>query len=81
MDWGNGDGIVGGSPDYGVVINRNTEPAADFKQSWFAVQREGPERKSMWPYLPYLVNLHDKARFGAFGCPVDTTKIDALIKQ
>lgn len=79
MEWGNGDGIVGGSPDYGVIINRNTEPVADFEHSWFAVTQEGTEREAMREYLPYAVNFHDRQKFEALGCPVDRSAMDARI--
>lgn len=79
LEWGNGDGIIGGSPDYGVLINRHTEPSADFKHSWFAVQKEGMEKQAMGNYLPYMVNFHEKQAFESLGCPVDTKKIDARI--
>jgi hypothetical protein len=35
----------------------------------------------MGDYLPYVINMHDKARFEALGCPVDTAKIAAMVKQ
>lgn len=79
MEWGNGDGIVGGTPDHGLVINRHTEPAPAFKQSWFANTTEGSERKVMGDYLPYMVNFHERQAFETLGCPIDTRKIDARI--
>lgn len=79
MEWGNGDGIVGGTPDHGLIINRNTEPSRDFKHSWFSVKQEGAEREAMGEYLPQLVNFHEKQQFEALGCPIDASKIDARI--
>ena len=35
----------------------------------------------MGDYLPYVVNFHDKARFEALGCHVDTAKIAEMIKR
>jgi hypothetical protein len=81
MEWGNGDGIIGGSPDYGALVNRHTEPAPDFKHSWFAVEREGMEKQAMGDYLPYMVNFHEKKAFEALGCPIDASKIDARINH
>ena len=39
------------------------------------------EAKALGDYLPYVVNYHDKDRFEALGCPVDTSKIAAIIKR
>jgi len=81
MEWGNGDGIPGGSPHYGSIINRHTHVNPNFKNSWFAVKRPDSEREALGDYLPHVVNFRDKARFEALGCPVDTAKIAALIKR
>ena len=77
----NGDGLVGGSANYGAILNRNTTVSPNFKQSWFAVERPGTEKEAMGEYLPYLVNLHDKSKFEALGCPVDKSKIYAMISM
>ena len=81
MEWGNGDGIPGGSSSYGSIINRHTHVNANFKKSWFAVERPNAEVSAMGEYLPYVVNFHDKARFEALGCPVDTAKLAGMIEQ
>ena len=81
MEWGNGDGIPGGSSSYGSIINRHTHVNSNFKNSWFAVDRPGTERAAMGDYLPTVVNFQDKARFEALGCPVDTAKIAEMIKR
>jgi hypothetical protein len=81
MEWGNGDGIPGGSSSYGSIINRHTHVNTKFKNSWFAVDRPNTERSAMGDYLPYVVNFQDKARFEALGCPVDTAKIAEMIKR
>jgi hypothetical protein len=80
MEWGNGDGIPGGSQQYGAIINRHTHVNPKFANSWFAVKKPGSEREALGDYLPQLVNLHAKERFEALGCPVDVAKIDAMIK-
>lgn len=81
MEWGNGDGIPGGSPDYGSIINRHTGVNVDFKQSWFAVTNPDTEREVMGDFLPYVLNLHDKANFESLGCPVDRQKVSAMIQK
>jgi hypothetical protein len=81
IDMGNGDGVVGGSPDYGVVINRHTLVNDNFKNSWFAVSKPGTERQAMGDYLPYALNMKDKDRFEALGCPVDKSRLWALLPK
>ena len=81
MEYGNGDGIPGGSKDFGVVINRHTHVNPKFEHSWFAVKKPNAEGEIMGDYLPKVLNLHDKARFEALGCPVDTTKLAAMAMQ
>lgn len=81
MEWGNGDGIPGGSADYGSIINRHTHVNPKFKQSWFAVQKQNGEAQAMGEYLPYAINMRDKARFEALGCPVDTAKLAAMMRS
>ncbi len=78
MEYGNGDGIPGGSADFGAVINRHTLVNPAFKHSWFDVKTLHGEDAAMGAYLPRVFNLHDKARFEALGCPVDTRKLDAI---
>lgn len=79
LGWGNGDGIPGGSADYGAIVNRHTHVSTQFGHSWFAVRHPGQEAAAMGEYLPQVLNLHDEARFEALGCPVDKRKLDALI--
>ncbi len=81
IDMGNGDGMVGGSPNYASVINRHTQVHENFKHSWFAVTKPGTEKEVMGDYLPYVLNLKTKARFEALGCPVDKTKLWALLPK
>ena len=50
IDMGNGDGMVGGSPEYSLVINRHTLVNDNFKSSWFAVQKPGTEKQTMGDY-------------------------------
>lgn len=78
MEYGNGDGIPGGSQDYGALINRHTLVNPDFKETWFNVTKVGSEAQVMGEYLPRVYNLRTKARFEALGCPVDTGKLAAL---
>jgi hypothetical protein len=80
MEMGTGDGLPGGSSSYGSIINRHTQVNPNFKTSWFAVTKPHTESKALGDYLPYVVNFHDKARFEALGCPVDKSKIAAMIK-
>ena len=79
IDFGNGDGVVGGLPDLGYLVNRHTTVNPAFARSWFAVARPGTEREVMGETLPYAVNLKDKAAFEALGCPVDRTAIRAKL--
>jgi len=81
MEWGNGDGIPGGSRDFGAIVNRHTRVNPAFAHSWFAVTRPGTERAALGEYLPYVLNLHDKARFEALGCPVDLSRLDAMLPR
>ncbi len=81
MEWGNGDGIPGGAQDFGAIINRHTHVNPKFRKNWFAVSRPGSEAEALGEYLPYVVNFHDKERFEALGCPVDTARIAAMIKR
>lgn len=74
MELGNGDGVPGGSADYGALINRHTQVNPAFGQSWFAVTQPGTEAEVMGEYLPKVHNLRDKARFESLGCPVDLAK-------
>ncbi len=79
IDMGNGDGMVGGSPNYASVINRHTQVHEDFKHSWFAVAKPGTEKEAMGDYLPYVLNLKSKARFEELGCPVDKSKLWSML--
>jgi hypothetical protein len=81
MEYGNGDGIPGGSSDYGAIINRHTLVNPKFEHSWFDVKKVRGEVDVLGPYLPHVINLHDKARFEALGCPVDTSKFSAMIRK
>jgi len=81
MEYGNGDGIPGGSKDFGAVINRHTFVNPKFEHSWFNVKKVDSEAEVMGPYLPHVINMHDKARFEALGCPVDTSNFTAMIKR
>jgi hypothetical protein len=81
MEYGNGDGIPGGSQDFGAVINRHTLVNPKFKNSWFNVKKVDGEAEALGPYLPRVINMHDKARFEALGCPVNTARIDALVRR
>lgn len=74
MELGNGDGVPGGSADFGALINRHTQVNPTFSHSWFAVTKPGTEAESMGEYLPKVHNLHNKARFESLGCPVDLSK-------
>lgn len=81
MEYGDGDGIPGGSQNYGALINRHTAVNPKFKHSWFDVTRVHEEESVLGPYLPKVINLHEKARFETLGCPVDTTKLVAMAQQ
>jgi hypothetical protein len=78
MEYGNGDGIPGGSQDFGALINRHTLVAPGFQQTWFNVKEVGSEARVMGEYLPTVYNLRTKARFESLGCPVDTSRLAAL---
>ncbi|MBV8667377.1 MAG: hypothetical protein JO269_12930 [Burkholderiaceae bacterium] len=75
IEYGNGDGMPGGSAEFGAVINRNTEVNPAFGHSWFAVQKPGAEKQAMGDYLPYLINMKEKENFEALGCPVDKARL------
>lgn len=81
IDMGNGDGMVSGSPNFASLINRHTQVHADFKHSWFAVHQPGAEKTAMGDYLPYVLNLKSKAVFEALGCPVDKSKLWAMLPK
>jgi hypothetical protein len=81
MEYGNGDGVPGGSKDFGAVINRHTLVNPKFQNSWFSVKKVRGEAEALGPYLPHVINLHEKARFEALGCPVDTAKFTAMLKR
>ncbi len=81
LDAGNGDNVYGGSPDYMSVINRHTEVKPAFRHSWFAVEKPADAKAAMGDYLPYVINMKDKAAFEQLGCPVDKKKLHALLNQ
>lgn len=81
MEFGTGDGIPDGSPDFGAVINRHTLVNPKFQRSWFNVKKARGEAEALGEYLPHVINLREKARFEALGCPVDTSKFTAMIKR
>ena len=81
LEWGNGDGIPGGSSNFGSIINRHTTVNPQFRNSWFAVTAPGAETSAMGAYAPQVINFHEKQRFEALGCPVDTAKIDKMPAQ
>jgi len=81
IDMGNGDGMVSGSPNFASLINRHTQVHPDFKHSWFAVTQPGTEKEAMGDYLPYVINVKEKVRFEALGCPVDKTKLWAMLPK
>lgn len=80
MEFGNGDGIPGGSTDYGALINRHTGIGKDFHHSWFAATHPGGEERAMGDYLPKVLNYRSKEAFQALGCPVDKTRIATLAR-
>jgi hypothetical protein len=81
IDMGNGDGMVSGSPNFVSLINRHTQVHANFKQSWFSVTQPGHEKEAMGDYLPYVLNLKEKSRFEALGCPVNKSKLWAMLPK
>lgn len=48
-----------------------------FQQSYFAVTSANQEQQAMGEYLPYMTNFHERQRFEALGCPIDTRQLDA----
>jgi len=81
LEFGTGDGIPGGSKDFGALLNRHTLVNPRFQNSWFNVKKVHGEAEALGPYLPHVINLHDQARFEALGCPVDTSKFTAMVKR
>lgn len=79
MEFGNGDGVEGGSPDTMILVNRETRVAPTFEHSWFSVPRPGAEHEVLGDYQPQVINLRRKAAFEALGCPVDAKKLDAMV--
>jgi hypothetical protein len=47
MEYGNGDGIPGGSQDFGALINRHTVVNPKFQHSWFNVKKVGGEAEAL----------------------------------
>jgi hypothetical protein len=78
MEYGNGDGIPGGSPNFGGILNRHTQVNPNFKHSWFAVNKPGTEQEVLGDYQVRVINMHEKARFEALGCPVDQSKLATM---
>ena len=78
MEYGTGDGIPGGSPNHATIINRHTQVNANFKHSWFNVEKPKSEAAVMGEYLPNVINMHKKERFETLGCPVETGKLAAM---
>ncbi|HMV47424.1 MAG TPA: hypothetical protein PLD20_01105 [Blastocatellia bacterium] len=64
-----------------LLVAGISQALPNFKNSWFAVTRPNTEHEAMGEYLPYVLNLHDKARFEALGCPVDKRKPAAMIRR
>lgn len=81
LEFGTGDGIPGGSKDFGALLNRHTLVNPKFQNSWFSVKKVRGEAEALGPYLPHVINMRDRARFEALGCPVDTSKFAAMIKR
>jgi hypothetical protein len=81
IEYGNGDGVPGGSPDFVFLLNRHTLVNPNFKHSWFGVKQPGTEAEVLGPYMPTVVNAHAKAKFEALGCPVDLAKLAAMARQ
>ena len=79
MEFGNGDGVEGGSPDTMILVNRETRVDPTFKHSWFSVTRPGEEHQVLGDYQPQVINLRKKAAFEALGCPVDAQRLDAMV--
>jgi hypothetical protein len=79
MELGTGDGLPGGSADFGGIVNRHTLVDPRFRHSWFDVRKVGTEAEALADYLPHVVNMRDKARFEALGCPVDTSRFAAMV--
>lgn len=79
INYGNGDGMVSGSSEYAILINRHTMINPSFTHSWFAVQKPGTEAQVMGDYLPRVINMKEKARFEALGCPVDTSRLQQML--
>ncbi|CAG4925105.1 hypothetical protein [Paraburkholderia gardini] len=79
LDFGNGDGMVSGSPDSAILINRHTMINPSFEQSWFAVKKPGTEAQVMGDYLPHVINMREKDRFEALGCPVNTSRLQSVL--
>lgn len=79
LDFGNGDGVVGGLPDLGYLVNRHTTVSPSFAHSWFAVAKPGSEHDVMGEYLPYALNVKDKTGFEALGCPVDRAAVRRML--
>lgn len=79
IEYGNGDGMVSGSSEYTMLINRQTLVSDTFKQSWFAVKTPGTERQVMGDYLPYVINMKQKQAFESLGCPIDKSRLQAMV--
>jgi hypothetical protein len=73
-------GCAGDSKDFGVVIHRHALVNTKSRNKGFNVKKMKGEAEALAPCQPHFVNLHDKARFEALGCPVDTARIEALVQ-
>ena len=78
MEFGNGDGVEGGSPDTMLLVNRVTRVDPSFRHSWFDVTKPGDEARVLGDYQPQVTNLRTKAAFEALGCPVDVKKLGEM---
>lgn len=81
IDFGNGDGLPGGSPNFAQVVNRHTLVSDKFQHSWFAPERPTSVNKAMGEYLPYMINMKEKESFEGLGCPVDKSKIRKFLPK
>jgi hypothetical protein len=81
IEYGNGDGVPGGSKDFVFLLNRHTLVNPNFKHSWFGVKKFGSEPEVLGPYMPRVLNMREKAKFEALGCPVDLQKLAAMMKK
>jgi len=78
---GNGDGMVSGSPQLRIADQPPHAGAWRLQTQLVCCDQAWHGKEVMGDYLPYVLNLKTKARFEALGCPVDKSKLWAMLPK